>query len=483
VTSLALGQPTGAVKQLTAQAEGASPAEIQQAVQLGQTGAKVGVPLNMSEAVSETAPATRLNYYVKALEATPEGAPLRVAGAARVAQVRNAVGNLADQIAPVTDPIMLGVRGQAAGEGALGELEAARTAAVNPSYTAAGPQTVPAGDVQAIANAARTQAAADKTGLVGPTLEKFADTLTPNGVPITDIENLDRIRKFYRDRMDLPAGSADAIPKEIAGTVNPHLQQLNALMEAHSPDFVAGKTIYQNLSRNVVDPALAGGLGKFRGTADLPAQTGAVYPNAPFEGQPAVTSQLLSRLGAQDASLPADLTRQYLTRALAEQTQSNIPGENQWGGAKFATQIAGNPIQRENLLTGIQHAAGPDVMQNASDVLDVLNATGKRLRAGSDTASNLTGAREVGAIQDAEAAAALHTYPFRIYKNLKAAIGLAVSSGERKAMVRIIQSPPEQWEGLIQQAQAAKAMSSPQARLFRSAAAALNAQNARNQSQ
>ncbi len=124
-------------------------------------------------------------------------------------------------------------------------------------------------------------------------------------------------------------------------------------------------------------------------TDDLGAQVKALYPTAPMEGTAAETAGAIGRLNAQDATVAPALTRQHLATNFAEASQNNIPGANQWGGAKFAAQVAGNPLQRQVLMGNVGALPnGAAQAENLSNLIQVLEATGKRQQQGSGTAFN-----------------------------------------------------------------------------------------------
>jgi hypothetical protein len=135
-------------------------------------------------------------------------------------------------------------------------------------------------------------------------------------------------------------------------------------------------------------------LGQVANTADVQQQTGALFPSKPLEGAPGETAQALRMIAQQDPAAAASLVRQHLVNGLNESTQQNIPGENQWGGAKFAAAIAGNPEQGRALQAGVG-AVGGDV-GNMDRLVEVLRATGKRERPGSMTTYNNRDIEELG---------------------------------------------------------------------------------------
>ncbi len=92
-------------------------------------------------------------------------------------------------------------------------------------------------------------------------------------------------------------------------------------------------------------------------------------------------------MGEIDPTVGPALVRQHLARQFAESTQRNIPGENAFGGAKFAANTFGNPIQEQTILGAIDQAA-PMASRDVRDLVEALRATGQREAAGSNTAFN-----------------------------------------------------------------------------------------------
>jgi hypothetical protein len=144
-------------------------------------------------------------------------------------------------------------------------------------------------------------------------------------------------------------------------------------------------------------PLEAGPLGKMANTADTGAQTTALFPSRPLEGSAAETADAIGRLNAIDPELAKNLARQHLATNFADANGAGVPGANQWGGAKFAAQIAGNPLQEQTLASGLGALHNGDtVAPNVAAIMPVLRATGKRQGPGSLTAQNTLDPRPVG---------------------------------------------------------------------------------------
>lgn len=351
----------------------------------------IGAPLTWAEAIQQAGGgANGLGRLQRLLESTSRGETrLSPFFAARPDNVRGAVMDFADQIAPPTaNPSMLGMDAQRAAQGITTKLGAVRSKATAPLYTAADTQQVPASDISDLVQTIDGHLASDKTGLLASGLKPFRDHLMPGGQPLTDIGNLDRVRKYYRDQIGLPDIAANALSREQAGAVGGYLDRLDGLMEQHSPAFAAGKTLHGDLSRQLVEPITSGPIGTIAGSPAIATQTGALYPASPPEGAAAETGVAARLLNGEAPAVVPGLTRQHIVGTFNSAAKDLQNGANQWGGANFVKAVAGNPEQRAALGAGIDSIGGPALSDRLGQVLDVLQATGKRQHPGSLTAYN-----------------------------------------------------------------------------------------------
>ena len=417
--------PSGADKALNAATKGMTADQIASAQALRQAGQGLGVTPTLAEAsqavTGNNAPLlARLQQLVESAPAS--GLNARLNG--RLQASRDAVANALDQISPATNqPSLLGPRAQSAAQGALDNLAAERTALVRPAYTAAGKVTVDPDAMNGLMSSLDQRIASDGTGVLSKPLGQVRDMLTdtdaaqaaqgtgtaplsvrdqlerdwtqltgqsPAGtsaasasagrVPLLDIENLDRARKFIRDNADAQLGRGALTPEQSAAMTGV-ADHLDRLMEVASPDYVGGKANYAQFTADNIDPIQAGPVGKIAATGQLPGQTRALFPSAPFPGQAAETGTAVRSLDEQDSGLAAALVRAHLGQAADEAMQDTRAGPNLYGPAQFAAGVAGNAGQRDALMTGLREAAGQDTAGHLGDLLDVLSATGRRLPA------------------------------------------------------------------------------------------------------
>ncbi|HEX4197580.1 MAG TPA: hypothetical protein VHZ26_09060 [Caulobacteraceae bacterium] len=469
-TSL-LTAPDKASSVLASTAKGVTPEHLVAAQDLRATAEGLGVPLTTPESLQ----AVSGNAYPgmaqlqQRVEGSANGGPvMQPMMTARPAAAHAALTDALAKVSPPTDqPSMVGANAQAAAQGVIGGLKGERTALVNPYYTAAGPVTVDPAGMRGLLGSINAQIAGDKTGILAGPLGKMRDLITdreataaqdqsatpaasgsprddlertwaeitgqaapaPPGapaasgpVPLLDIESLDRARQFSRDQTASQVASGRMTPEQGAA-VGQHLDQLDRLMEAASPDYVGGKANYADFSNNVLRPVEAGPVGRIAATGNPATQAGHLYPANPLPGAPAETEAAIGALSEKDPSVAAALTRQYLERAGNAAMADNRGGPNPYGPASFAAHVAGNSEQAKNLGAGLAAAAGPDARDHISNLVDVLAATGRRL--------------PVTANDDAQAAALRAPHPINA-SEAGVALGVAKEAGGLAGMPAVV---------------------------------------------
>ena len=170
-------------------------------------------------------------------------------------------------------------------------------------------------------------------------------------------------------------------------------RQLDDFLASKSPSYAKGRDIYSAAQAKDIQPRKEGMLGQLAetgGTTEgmMSAQSGILMPPAPKATSPKEISATIKLLRREDPNVVKDWTRQNIQGIFNENTQNLQSGANQFGGAKFASSIAGNQAQRANLKTLVSESASPQAWKGFETMLDVFQAQGKRLPAGSATAFN-----------------------------------------------------------------------------------------------
>lgn len=170
-------------------------------------------------------------------------------------------------------------------------------------------------------------------------------------------------------------------------------RQLNAYLSEKSPSYAKANNIYEGAQNKDIQPRKQGMLGQLTETSGttegmMGQQRGILMPSAPMATSPKEISATIKLLRREDPNVVKDWTRQNLKSIFDENSQNLQSGANQFGGAKFAADIAGNANQKANLRTLVSESASPEAWKGFETMLDVFQAQGKRLPAGSATTFN-----------------------------------------------------------------------------------------------
>jgi hypothetical protein len=237
----------------------------------------------------------------------------------------------------------------------------------------------------------------------GRILQNFLDEIAPKGDPLSYASRVESAYRTNRNKLDLPEFGATDIQKTTAGVLGPYVRELDAIVKEASPQIRAGRELYADISRRVVTPMEQSPVGDIARTKNLSAeqamraQSEILMPSAPRALDPVTVRRSVATLNTQDPTAARDFVRQNLHGLFNESSQRLQGGPNQWGGAKFATVVAGNPEQRANLQALVESATDRQTWIGFNRFLEVLEATGTRHAAGSRTAFNEQLRRELSA--------------------------------------------------------------------------------------
>lgn len=389
----ALGNGGAPTRLISEASRGATDEQIQAARTLMEQGQEHGVRLTMAEALQQvTEGATGMGRMQRVVEGTKAGnARIAPVMAERPAQVRGAVTGLADQIAaPTNQPSMLGAQAQETAETALDGVRRGINEQAAPHYDRLQRYGLSDAVIRPLyEDPAYLQAAQQvrQNPVLGPSLEHL-----PDGNPafINEVVKwLDNAAENARPGAMNPQGN-----NQLAAAYTRAASSARQLMTDFVPDWTqARQTVSQGRAANL-EPLQRGPLGAIAATGDVGAQTKALFPTQPLEGAPDETRLAIEMMGGSASDPARGLVRQHLVNTANEAMQQNAGGPNQWGGAKWAAAIAGNPEQAATLQAGVRAGGGDPTTLDR--LLEVMRATGKRQPPGSMTAYNAKDLEELG---------------------------------------------------------------------------------------
>jgi hypothetical protein len=362
-----------------------TPEQINAAQQLMNQAQQLGTPLTAAEAIAQVTGGNRLTSTQRIIENSPKSAQIMADFMNQRPEANKiAFGNVANQVSPfVTKPLTLSM----AAEDFIKRSEKGLTGGVNPYYKQAEIEIKPTKlEMDRLTSNSSIENAINHV-LEDP--NAGAKGLSPQN-PIT----LMSAKKFLDAEYTKYSNKAnESYNKTKAANVADAVSRLDAYLSAKSPSYAKGNDIYANAQTNVIQPRKEGMLGQLAdatGTTEgvMAQQSNILMPPAPKATNPndiKITVRLLRR---QDPNVAADWTRQNLQGIFDETNKKLQSGANQAGGAKFASTIAGNDLQKENLKSLITESASPQAWKGFETMLDVFEAQGKRLSTGSATAFN-----------------------------------------------------------------------------------------------
>ena len=439
------GGPESVIRSST---RGVTDQQLEQALQLRNSAQGMGVPLTQAEALQQvTGGATGLGRVQRVVEGT--SSRLAPAMAERPAQVRQAVDNLTNQIGPRVDPAEASRLGQEAAEGVIDTMGRRVNENARPFYDRLPGQTLDPADAAALqANPSYLKAQEEVLGNpeLAPLINGAPEDLsTVNRV----IQQLDSMQSAATPGVFNPAGN-----RTLAGVRGDARGLAAQLASDASPDFATARQTVATGREAFVDPLKRGPLGVIAGQPELrptlPQQTGALFPAAPAEGGADQTLQALSLMNEVQPGAGAALTRQHLATQANEILQDNATGPNQFGGAKLAAQLMGNPEQERALLGAIDQA---EPFNDARRLAEVLRATGQRETAGSNTAFNAQLQNEIAGGNAAQEGTRAIMSPTAIPGRIASVVDNAMTKMNADRLAEFLLADPEEARRAILQAQ------------------------------
>jgi hypothetical protein len=375
------GQSVKTIRQQFAEA-GITPQIVDNARKLMNSGVKLTWP----EAISKAAGRPVLTDKLRVLESDPiTSGRMAAFFADRPQQVDAAGMGAVSRIAPAPrDPFQTGPDIGKAAQGHIGDVRGAINKASEPYYQQAeSVMLTPAemSHVRAIPGWTEARDAVRKNPQIGWRVEHL---------PVNSVGFLNQVKKHF-DQQAENAGSKfnPAKNREAQSSNEMAASALKQIGEAKSADYAQALDIQKVGRQKFLDPLLNGPMGRLA-KKDVTTQKAieALFPSNPLDNSQHIIFETVSDLARKNPGAAAQLVRAHIAGVFNEATQSLTGGPAQWGGAKFAAILTGNPQQRENLKAAITALHGKDAWRGFEGFLDAMEAIGTRQAKGSLTAFN-----------------------------------------------------------------------------------------------
>lgn len=360
-----------------------TPAQIQAAAQLQQQSFKAGMPVTSFEAMQQTSGGrTTLPALQRQVEGVPASAPqMAEFMAGRGQQTKQTL----EQQFPLTARTQLGTQMQQAAQSEQRALEKQLVKEAGPAYEAVKAKKIP---MSWMTNLERESMVIAEAGKAVDNIPAYQDLL--KGYPDNSIARIEAMRQFLADKYDNLAAAAQG---KVTGEMTAYQKARQNLLEKADkqvPAYAAARADYQKARERIVGPLTETPIPAIAATSELPKQFGELFATkaAEINLTPTKVTQAVRALAKTDPQLPREFLNQYM-RASLENVQRAASTQAGTVGPRFADTVAKNTTQRANLQAAIVEVYGQNGKQAArgfNNMMDILEAQGRRLPAGSPTA-------------------------------------------------------------------------------------------------
>jgi hypothetical protein len=352
-----------------------------------------GIGLTWPEAIAQVSDnATSLTTLQRFVEGSEAGGEvMRGFMSRRPSQIEQAGRSAFDELSPpIANPSAIGPEVGRAAQGTVDEVQGAINAATRPAYQAAESAVI---EPQAFSRLLQDPLFAQTLREVrsDPSLSRTIANLPDEAVGTVDL--VQRRMREAADNASLPgqASTSNLRASNFESARNPAIEAAEAATGGPTGSYATARAAQQELRSKYLQPILDGPLGRLA-QKDLTTRNAidALFPSNPLPGGAQETGSAVAALAKKNRPAAERLVRAHAESVFNEATQRLQSGANEFGGAKFAAQLVGNPEQAAALEAAVR--ALPDGgarWDGFNKFLNVLEATGKRQRQGSPTASNL----------------------------------------------------------------------------------------------
>lgn len=377
-------------------AQGVTEIQFAEAQRLIRDAAARGITLTPAEAIQQVSGGgSRLGEIQRLVESSAEGgARMAPVMARRPGEIEAAGRGVIDQIGPRSQtPSAQGQQLQSAADDVLTQARQQNNAVAQPYYDALRGERIPAVPATGMgpsadyarlaANPSYQMALRDLRN--DPELAPLIGNLPDDSIAVVNevVKRLDTGVQTARGTAMVPGDNQLAMMRQQAR------EAADQTATQVSPNYRTARDIVRTGNEQIIEPLRAGPVGQIASTPDVTSQVGAIMPRNPLPGSERETRQALQELMTASPEAARGVVRQGIEMPFNAATANgpgNIPA--QYGGARFARDMQGNPQRYANVQEAIDTAAGPLVREDFDRLMDVYSATGYRQHPGSKTAFN-----------------------------------------------------------------------------------------------
>lgn len=360
-----------------------SPRDIELAKRIQQQSFDIGMPTTSFEAMQQAAQGrTTLPAIQRQVEVTPSSAPLMAEFmGTRGRQTQESL----EKTFPMTTRQKMGTEVQ---KSALAEQRAVQkqiTEEASPALEAVKEKKIPQSWMTNLENESAVISEASKAV---DNIPAYQDLL--KGYETNSIARIEAMRTYLSDKYNtLASQSQGKVTGEMLAYDNARrklLQRADDQIKGYKP----AREQYQATREKYEAPIIESPIPGLAKTNELATQFGEVFAKNPAQLglTPDKVTRTMQAMGKADPNLPKEFLNQYM-RASLESVQRAASTQAGTVGARFADTIVKNTTQRENLKAAFREVygtKGTEAVKGLNVMLDVLEAQGRRLPAGSPTA-------------------------------------------------------------------------------------------------
>lgn len=359
-----------------------TPQEIEAAQRLQQQSFQMGMPVTSFEAMQQAAQGrTTLPSIQRQVEGTPRSAPIMAEFmGTRGRQTQETL----EQTFPMTTRQKMGTEVQRSAKEEQRAVQAQITKEASPAFEAIKEKKIPQSWMKNLENESAVISEASKAV---DNIPAYQDLL--KGYETNSIARIEAMRQFLSDKYSILAGASQG---KVTGEMLAYDNARRKLLEKADDQINAYKPAreqYQATREKFEAPIIESPIPALAKTNELAKQFGDVFATNPAQSglNPDKVTRTMQAMAKSDPNLPKEFLNQYM-RASLEGVQRAASRQAGTVGARFADTIVKNTTQRENLKAAFREVygtKGSEAVKGLNVMLDVLEAQGRRLPAGSQT--------------------------------------------------------------------------------------------------